>query len=147
MWCITRFYSWPTVISNSYNDLFKASSNLITVIFADDTNLFLSGKIIETLFQSMNTELEKAKVWLKANKLSLKTSKTKFFLLHSLKKTIERPENRPLFMINKIAIIPAKITKFLDVFWIETFQGNLIWIRFVQIYLKVLSYYTRLEKS
>ena len=85
MWCITGFYSWPTVISNSYNDLFKASSNLITVIFADDTNLFLSGKIIETLFQSMNTELEKSKVWLKTNKLSLKTSKTNFFFTPFLK--------------------------------------------------------------
>ena len=43
------------------NDLFKASSNLTPVIFADDTNLFLSGKKIETLFQSMNRDLEMAK--------------------------------------------------------------------------------------
>ena len=83
--------------------MFKAFSNLTTAIFADDTNIFLSGKNIETLFQSMSAELEKIKVWLKANKLSLKTSKTKFYLLHSLKKTIEIRENRPLFMINKIA--------------------------------------------
>ena len=71
--------------------------------FADYTNLFLSRKNIETLFQSINTELEKAKFWFKANKLSLKTSKTKFYLLHSLKKTIEIPENHPLFMSNNIA--------------------------------------------
>ena len=64
----------------------------------------------------MNTELEKVKVWFKANKLSLKTSKTKFYLLHSLKKTIDMPENRPLFMINNIAKKPAKVTKFLVVF-------------------------------
>ena len=64
----------------------------------------------------MNTELEKVKVWLKANKLSLKTSKTKFYLLHSLKKTIEIRENRPLLMINKIAIKLAKVTKFFGVF-------------------------------
>ena len=51
------------------NDLFKAFSKLTPVIFADDTNLFLSGKNFETLFQWMNTELEKAKVWFKANKL------------------------------------------------------------------------------
>ena len=61
----------------------------------------------------MNTELEKAKVWFKANKLSLKTSKTK---LNFLKKTIEIPENRPLFMINNIVKKPAKVTKFLGVF-------------------------------
>ena len=76
----------------------------------------MSGKKIETLFQSLNAELEKTKVWLKINKLSLKTLKTKFYLLHSLKKTIEIPENCPLFMINKIAVKPAKITKFLGIF-------------------------------
>ena len=64
----------------------------------------------------MNTELENAKVSFKANKLSLKTSKTKFYLLHSLKKTIEIPKNRPLFMINNIAKKPVKVTKFLGVF-------------------------------
>ena len=64
----------------------------------------------------MNTELKEAKAWFKANKLSLKTSKTKFYLLHSLKKTIEIPGNCSLFMINNIAKKPAKVTKFLDVF-------------------------------
>ena len=125
------------------NDLFKASSNLRTVIFADDANLFLSRKKIETLFQSLNAELEKAKVWLKTNKLSLKTLKTKFYLLHSLKKTIEIPENCPLFMINKIAIKPAKITQFLGVF----LDQNISWKPHIeiQIYLKVLAYYIRLE--
>ena len=96
--------------------MFKASSNLTPVIFADDTNLFLSGKNIKTLFQWMNIELEKAKVWFKANKLSSKTLKTKFHLLHSLKKTIEILENRPLFMINNIARKPAKLTEFLEFF-------------------------------
>ena len=38
-------------------------------MFADDTNLLFSGKNIETLFKSLNTELEKAIVWFKANKL------------------------------------------------------------------------------
>ena len=68
------------------------------------------------LFQSMNTGQEKVKAWFKANKLSLKTLKSKFSLLHSLKKTLEIPENRPLFMINNIAKKPAKVTKFFDVF-------------------------------
>ena len=44
------------------------------MIFADDMNLFLSGKKFETLSQSMSTEVEKATVWFKANTLSLKTS-------------------------------------------------------------------------
>ena len=40
------------------NDLFKASNPLMEVMFADDTNLFISHKNIDTLFASMNKELE-----------------------------------------------------------------------------------------
>ena len=40
------------------NDLFKASNPLIEVMFADDTNLFISHKNIDTLFASLNKELE-----------------------------------------------------------------------------------------
>ena len=56
----------------------------------------------------MNAELEKAIVSFKANKLSLKASKPKFSLLHSLKKKIEIPENFPIFMINNFAIKHAR---------------------------------------
>ena len=40
------------------NDLFKALNHLMEVMFADDTNLFLSHKNIDTLFAIMNVELE-----------------------------------------------------------------------------------------
>ena len=40
------------------NDLFKASNCLMEVMFADDTNLFLSHKNIDTIFAIMNVELE-----------------------------------------------------------------------------------------
>ena len=46
-------------------------------MFADDTNLFISGSNIENLFETMNAELRKVATWFKANKLSLKISKTK----------------------------------------------------------------------
>ena len=40
------------------NDLFKASNRLMEVMFADDTNLFISHKNIDTLLLIMNVELE-----------------------------------------------------------------------------------------
>ena len=50
------------------NDLFKAFSKLTPIIFGDDTNeLIFARKNIDTLFQSMNKELEKVAAWLKAN--------------------------------------------------------------------------------
>ena len=40
------------------NDLIKASNRLMEVMFADDINLFLSHRNIDTLFATMNVELE-----------------------------------------------------------------------------------------
>ena len=44
----------------------------------------------------MNTQLDKAIARFKANKLSLKTSKTEISSFHSLKKKLEIPGNLPL---------------------------------------------------
>ena len=41
------------------NNLYRASNIIKTIMFADDTNLFCSGKHIKTLFQRANIELEK----------------------------------------------------------------------------------------
>ena len=41
------------------NDLYRASNILKPIMFADDTNLFCSGKHIKTFFQTANIELEK----------------------------------------------------------------------------------------
>ena len=40
------------------------------VMFADDTNLFISHKNIDALFASMNKELENISTLFKSNKLS-----------------------------------------------------------------------------
>ena len=68
------------------NDLFRSSSKLTPIMFADDTNLFISDSNIENLFETMNEELRKVANWFKANKLSLNISKTKYSLFHSSKK-------------------------------------------------------------
>ena len=78
------------------NDLCMASADLSTVMFADDTNLFLSDKDINVLFTKMNKELEKVSTWFKANKLSLNTLKTKYSLFHQANKKHEIPEDLPV---------------------------------------------------
>ena len=60
------------------NDLFKVSNPVMEVIFADDTNLFLSHKHLDTLFGSMNVELENVSTWFKSHKLSLNVDKSKW---------------------------------------------------------------------
>ena len=52
------------------NGLYKCSEKLNPIMFADDTNLFLSGINVDDLFSDMNCELNKIYLWFKANKLS-----------------------------------------------------------------------------
>ena len=59
------------------NDLHKAFLILRPVMFTDDTNLFLSNKDINKLFDDMYVELQKMSIWFKENKLSLNLTKTK----------------------------------------------------------------------
>ena len=55
-------------------------------MFADDTNLFLSGINVNDLFSDMSCELNKISLWFKANELSLNLIKTKCSVSPSLKK-------------------------------------------------------------
>ena len=57
------------------NDLYKASTILNPIMFADDTNLFHSHSDIKTLFQIVNKELTNINKWFQANKLSLNAKK------------------------------------------------------------------------
>ena len=73
-------------------DFHRASTEISTIMFADDTNLFISDKNINQLFSRMNIELIKVSTWFKANKLSLNVTKTKFTLFHPIsKKTNQNP--------------------------------------------------------
>ena len=57
------------------NDLPKTSNRLTSIIFSEDTNLFLSHRNHKILFQTANRELENIHELFKANKLSLNIKK------------------------------------------------------------------------
>ena len=62
------------------NDLATVSNIFMSFLFADDTNLFLTGNDLSAMGHIINTELIKIKDWLKANKLSLNIDKINFIL-------------------------------------------------------------------
>ena len=64
------------------NDFSGVSDKLFYVLFADDTNVFLSGKDMNTLIDTIQFELKKLHVWLLANKLTLNIAKTHFMIFH-----------------------------------------------------------------
>ena len=72
------------------NDLANVSSVLFTLLFADDTNVFIHGKNLDDLKTCMNQELEKISQWMNVNKLSLNVSKTKCIVFSLRKKMVSK---------------------------------------------------------
>ncbi len=62
------------------NDLSNVSNKLKFILFADDTNVFYSGKCLEDVCRLMNDELKIMNTWFKVNKLSLNVDKTKYMI-------------------------------------------------------------------
>ena len=64
----------PLLFILCVNDIYLVSRCLYTIVFAGDTNVFLSGKGLDVLSEMMNIELCNLFKWLKVNKLSLKAA-------------------------------------------------------------------------
>ena len=57
-------------------------------MFADDTNYFIQGNDKNTLFNTLNTELNKISKWLHVNKLSLNVGKSHYILFNAGRKSV-----------------------------------------------------------
>ena len=93
------------------NDLAMVSDAFLSVFFADDTNLFISGHDIETLCSKINEDLEKIQEWLCANKLSLNVMKTHYMVFTSRNNSVSDIDIR----INNVSIERVYVTKFLGI--------------------------------
>ena len=94
------------------NDLNNVSMLVELILFADDTNLFMSHKDPVYLAASLNSELNKLSTWFKANKLSLNLKKTNFMLFKPRQKKYHFPLQ---ICINEQRIEQVKETVFLGV--------------------------------
>ena len=111
------------------NDMFRSISKLDMIMFADDTNLFITGSNIKSLFKIMNEQLERINEWFKANKLSLNIKKTKYTFFCSHLDEDEIPLKLPNLEINQSIIHRVRTTKFLGVYIDE----NLNWKKHISI--------------
>ena len=64
------------------NDLPNCLKHTTPRMFADDTSLTTYGKSIEEIELGLNEDLEKIRLWLQANKLSLNVAKTEYNYAH-----------------------------------------------------------------
>ena len=74
---MSNYYSLILFFILYINDLNNAT-NLDSILFADDTNLFISHKNPDFLISTLNCELIKLSTWFRASRLSLNLTKTNF---------------------------------------------------------------------
>ena len=81
----------PLLFSIYINDLITVSNKLNFIMYADDTTIYFHLEDLEkdNLEHQINDELKRVNIWLKLNKLTLNTTKTKSMVFHRKQKQIE----------------------------------------------------------
>ena len=87
---------------------------------ADDTNLLLTENSLKKLNKHINRDLKFVVPWIRANKLSLNTGKTKIVIFKSRNRKISKHLN---FRISGQKIVPVDSVKYLGL----TLQSDLHW--------------------
>ena len=71
------------------NDLTSFSEFCFSVLFADDTNIFIAGKDMDILCHQLNEDLRNVQEWLQCNKYSLYVLKTHYMIFTPRNKLID----------------------------------------------------------
>ena len=108
----------PVLFIIYINDIFNISNRFNTILFADDSTLYMIGDHPTELINEANNELQKFTDWCLANKLTINTNKTYFMIFSKLLTKYYPLPN--LTMLND-SISQVYQTKFLGVF----FDSNL----------------------
>ena len=114
------------------NDLNNASL-LDVILFADDTNLFISHNYPAYLNDTLNSELINLSTWFAANRLSLNLSKTNFMVFKPRQKKKQLLEFH--ISINEEPIPRVSETLFFGVF----VDDNLSWKSHISLLARKLS--------
>ena len=64
------------------NDMFKTLKQMMSILYADDTTLLITGRSLHFLRCKMQHDLGQLSTWLCINKLKLNVSKTKCMIFH-----------------------------------------------------------------
>ena len=64
------------------NDLSRASDLLFSILFADDTSVYIEGQSYTGVIETLNKELKNIVSWLNSNKLTLNIKKTHYMIFH-----------------------------------------------------------------
>ena len=101
----------PLLFSLYINDLSSVSKSCFSVLFSDNTNVFIKGKTLQELCNRLNYELSNIRNWLSCNKLSLNALKTHYIICTPRNKIVDSIDIK----INNTSIERVYNTKFLGV--------------------------------
>ena len=123
------------------NDIPSVSNTFKFILFADDTNLFITIEYFIPIQDSnvsvlLNNELSKIHLWLSVNKLTLNIEKTKFMVFHPYQKDISKLI--PSLIINGIELERVDHIKCLGVILDE----NMSWKPHLDVLANKISKYT-----
>ena len=88
-------------------------------MFSDDTQIDASSHNIESVANTLNEDLANVSDWMKANKLSLNTSKTGYMIIGSHKR-LHQIQSVPPIILDDTQIKRVKVTKSLGLMIDET---------------------------
>ena len=107
------------------NDFSRSSDLLFSILFADDTSVFIEATNFENISKILNTELEKVNMWLK---LIINTKKTHYMMFH---RTRIKHNTNIKILINNNIVDHINNTKFLGVI----IDSKLNWVAHI-LYIK-----------
>lgn len=96
------------------NDLPKCLRHSKARMYADDTNITVTGTSLEEIVNLANNDLANISEWLKANKLSLNTTKTEFMFIGS-DSSLKKVRDVPLIFLNGKQIKRVRKTESLGI--------------------------------
>ena len=95
------------------NDLPNVSKKLYSILFADDTSVFLEGNNLNSLSTIINKELNKLSNWLASNRLTLNIEKSHYVIFHKAR----LKQSNINITLSNISLERVTFTKFLGVIW------------------------------
>ena len=106
------------------NDFKNCLNDSDSLMFADDTSIFVQNNDIKKLFDAVNKELQLVDQWLIANRLSVNVSKIKYVLFRTAQSKLTTKKQNLISRQNKIEQVEC--IKFLVVYILykSTYHGQ-----------------------
>ena len=112
----------PLLFILNVNDFSRSSDLLFSILFADDTSVFIEGHSYAEVIEILNNELLKVSDWLMANKLTINLEKSHYMIFH--RSRLKDCDKKDVIIQDRI-ISHVTSTKFLGVIIDDKLKWNL----------------------